>query len=67
MSKTPQQNPVAASISAISSTQHETATSCGQRWGKLDKLERLESQPTTLAAWVHPQVSMYGRRIVSTG
>lgn len=34
MSKSPQQNPVAAAISAISSTQHEMATSCGQRWGK---------------------------------
>ena len=41
MSKAPQQNPVASAIDAISSTQHDTAKSCGSRWSA-NKLERLE-------------------------
>ena len=34
MSKVPEQQPVAAAISAISQQQHEAASSCGARWGK---------------------------------
>ena len=41
MSKVPEQQPVAAAISAISQQQHEAANSCGSRWGK-NKLERIE-------------------------
>jgi hypothetical protein len=41
MSQVPQQNPVAAAISAISSTQAETAKKCGRLWGQ-NKLERLD-------------------------
>jgi hypothetical protein len=41
MSKAPQQNPVAAAIDDISSTQHETARACGTRWSA-NKLERIE-------------------------
>jgi hypothetical protein len=41
MSKVPEQQPVAAAISAISQQQHEQASSCGVRWGK-NKLERVE-------------------------
>lgn len=35
-----QQNPVAAAISIITNAQHETAQSCGQRWGK-NRQERI--------------------------
>lgn len=39
MSKAPQKNPVASAIDDISSTQHETAKTCGTRWSA-NKLER---------------------------
>ena len=41
MSKAPQKNPVASAIDDISSTQHETAQSCGSRWSA-NKLERIK-------------------------
>ena len=41
MSNIPEQQPVAAAISAINQQQHEAASSCGKRWGK-NKLERVE-------------------------
>lgn len=44
-----QQNPVAAAISIITSTQHETAQSCGQRWGK-NRQERIAIAETYSAS-----------------
>jgi hypothetical protein len=44
-----QQNPVAAAISIISSAQHETAQSCGQRWGK-NRQERIAIAETYSAS-----------------
>ena len=41
MSKVPEQQPVAAAISAISQQQHDAASRCGTRWGQ-NKLERIE-------------------------
>jgi len=41
MSKVPEQQPVAAAISAISQQQHEQASRCGTRWSN-NKLERIE-------------------------